>query len=194
MLLLIPTPWTGRSALLVVTIVMKMHCLLWTSFFPSFFVLLSYVTKEENDPFLSMHFVHHLVDLSVPLAGFNREWSIWTASPISVPVTQGSTINSWIRCASLCTVVYNLLHQFYALWVVLKNWWAATGHRHCSLVSAVVCQLYVQHAVIWHSYLLLCTCIIFHFLYCFCPFLFILFSNLVLMNRWNGPRYRCVLA
>ena len=37
--------------------------------------------------------------------------------------------------------------------------------------------------------------IFFKILYCFCPFLFyILFKNLVLINRRNGPRYRLVLA
>ena len=29
--------------------------------------------------------------------------------------------------------------------------------------------------------------------YCLCPFLFILFKNLVLLNRRNGPRYQRVL-
>ena len=36
---------------------------------------------------------------------------------------------------------------------------------------------YVQHAAIWHWYLLLCIYITFEFFYCFCPFLFYTFKK-----------------
>ena len=59
-----------------------------------------------------------------------------------------------------------------------------------------VCPWYVQHAAIWHWYLLLCICILFLIFCCICPFLiFYTFKkNLVLINLRNGLRYQQVLA
>ena len=55
-------------------------------------------------------------------------------------------------------------------------------------------SVYVQHAAIWHWYLLLCTYMIFIFCCCFCSFPFLCLGNLVLINRRNCPRFHGVLT
>ena len=50
----------------------------------------------------------------------------------------------------------------------------------------------MQHAAIWHWYLLFCI-----YIYIFCYSVhsfFVLFKNLVSLNRWSGPLYQRVLA
>ena len=54
----------------------------------------------------------------------------------------------------------------------------------------------MQHTAIWHWYLLLCIYIYIYVVFFIASVhsFFILFKNLVLINRWNGPRYQRVLA
>ena len=63
------------------------------------------------------------------------------------------------------------------------------------LFFAICCQIQFSAATfqIWIS--LVHNIFFIYFFYCFCPFLFyILFTNLVLINRRNRPRYQRVLA
>ena len=58
----------------------------------------------------------------------------------------------------------------------------------------LVGRWYVQHAAMWHWYLLLCIYMIFFIASVDSFSMYTFFLNLVLINRRNGPRYQCVLA